>query len=129
HKLLIELFVAFAQELLTTNESIANADDSLDAVAALVELLPEPADMHVERARVAIVAVSPNTIQQLLSGHHAIRASRQHGQQREFLVRQFYLGAIANDSDVVEVDRQMIVFIRLAHRLVRTTHHGPHARE
>ena len=83
--------------------------------------------MHVECARVAIVTVTPDTIQQLLPRDDAIRAACEHGQQREFFVREFDLRAVAENANIVEVDRQMIVFVRLAHCLVSTPHHGAHA--
>src|ERR1051326_4651680 len=62
----------------TTDKTIAYADHRLDTVATLVQLLAQAADVHVERSRIAIVTVSPNTIQQLLPRYHAIRATRQH---------------------------------------------------
>ena len=61
-----------------TNKTIADADHRLDTVAALIELLPQAANVHVERARVAIVTVTPNTIQQLLARNDAIGAAREH---------------------------------------------------
>src|SRR5204863_1122549 len=88
------------EELPATNEPIANSDHCLDAVAAFVEFLSEPANVHVERTSIPIVTVTPDTIQQLLARHHAVRAAREYRQEREFLVRQFYLGAVANDPDV-----------------------------
>jgi len=45
-----------------TNKPVADADDSFDAIAAFVELLPQPADMNIERARVAVVAVAPDVV-------------------------------------------------------------------
>ena len=70
-----------------TYKPVANADDSLNAVAAFVEFLSQPANVNVKRARVAIVTVTPDAIQQLLSRDYSIGASRQNGEQRELLVR------------------------------------------
>src|ERR1700754_1457917 len=112
-----------------TNEPIPDSDHSLNTIAALVELLAQAANVHVERACIAIVTVTPNTIQQLLSSYHAVRAACEHRQQRELLVREFDLHAVAMHADVVEVDHQVIVFIRFAHRLVSAAHDGAHACE
>src|ERR1051325_8529304 len=112
-----------------TNKTIAYADHRLDAVATLIELLPQATDVHVKRSRIAIVTVSPNTIQQLLPRDYSIGAARQHREKREFFVREFYLRTVAGDANVVEVDQEMIVLVSLAHRFVRAAHHGTHARQ
>src|SRR6185369_16768913 len=62
----------------TSNKTIAYANHRLDTVATLIELLPQATDVHVERSRIAIVTVSPNTIQQLLPRDHSIGAARKH---------------------------------------------------
>src|ERR1044072_550708 len=104
------------------NKTIADSDNSLDAVTAFIELLSQSTNVHVERARVAIVTVTPDTIQQLLPCNDAVGASRQRRKQCELLVREFYLHAFTHDANVVEIDEQMIVFISLAHRFICATH-------
>ena len=111
------------------NKTIADPDNSLDAITAFIELLSQSPNVHVERARIAIVTVTPDTIQQLLPRNDAIGASRQHGKECEFLVGELYLYSLTDNSDVVEIDEQMIVFVSLAHRFVRATHHCAHASE
>src|SRR6185312_3734760 len=83
----------------TTDETITDANHRLDAIAALVEFLPQAANVHIERARVAIITVAPNAIQQLLSRHDVIGAPGQHREQRELLVRQLDAVAVANDAN------------------------------
>src|ERR1044072_3180268 len=58
-----------------TDETIADAHHGFNAIAALIELLPEPADVNVERARVAVVAVAPNAVEQLLPRDNSISAA------------------------------------------------------
>ena len=67
----IELFGWRWRTLGTTDKSVADADDRLDAIAALIEFLSQATNVHVQRARVAIVTVTPNLIQQLLPGDYA----------------------------------------------------------
>src|SRR6185369_12956533 len=90
-----------------SNKTIAYADHCLDAVATLIELLPQTTDVHVKRSRIAIVTVSPNTIQQLLSRYYSIRAAREHREEREFFVREFHFHTVAGDANIVEVDQQV----------------------
>src|SRR5690242_2023137 len=112
-----------------TNETIADANHRFNAIAALVELLPQTPDVHVERAGVAIITIAPHAIQQLLPRHDSVRTAREHRQKRELLVREFDLCTVTDNANIVEVDGQTIVFVRLAHRLVRAAHHGAHTRE
>src|ERR1700749_1730468 len=57
----------------TADEAVADADDRLDGVAALAELRAQAAYVHVERARVAVVLLAPNFVQQLLARGDAAR--------------------------------------------------------
>src|SRR6185503_17063090 len=43
-----------------TDKTITDPDNGLDAIAAFVELLSQSTNVHVERARIAIVTVTPN---------------------------------------------------------------------
>ena len=62
----------------TTNETVADANDGFNTIAAFAELLSQAPDMNVERARVAIVAVTPDVIEELLASDYAIGALRQY---------------------------------------------------
>src|SRR6185436_12329770 len=67
-------------------ESIAYADDSFDAAAARIQLLPQTPDMHVECACISVIAVAPNLVKQLLSGNYAILSLSEGGQELELFV-------------------------------------------
>lgn len=49
------------------DETVADADDCFDGLAARVEFLPQATDVYVERARVAEILVAPDIIQKLLA--------------------------------------------------------------
>src|SRR6185369_12553259 len=91
-----------------TDKTVTDTNDRFDAIAAFIELLPQSTNVHVERAGVAIVTVTPDTIQQLLARHHSISAARQHRKQRELFVREFDLHAVARDTNIVKIDEQVI---------------------
>src|SRR5437588_6694191 len=55
----------------TAGEAVANSDDSFDAVATRIELLSQATNVNVQRPRVAVIAVAPDLIQQLLTGDNA----------------------------------------------------------
>ena len=67
-----------------SDKTIADADDGFDAVAAIAQFLPQAADMNVERARVAEIAVTPNIVEQILSGRHPSGIFGEIGQQGKF---------------------------------------------
>ena len=46
-----------------THKTIANADHRLDTVAAFIQLLAQATNVHVKRARVTIVTITPYAIQ------------------------------------------------------------------
>ena len=62
----------------TTDKTVADADHSFNAIAAFAKLLSQASDMHVERAGIAVVAVSPNIIQKVLASDDPICAFCQH---------------------------------------------------
>jgi len=62
----------------TTNETVADADDCFNTIAAFVQLLSQAADMNIKRARVAVVAVTPDVVEKLLASDDAIGALRQY---------------------------------------------------
>src|SRR4030095_1861976 len=101
--------------LSTAYESVPNTNNCFDATATLIQFLSQPAYVYVECTRIAVITIPPNAIEELLSRHHAIRTFCQHGQKRELLVGQLNLSSIANNSNVVEVDQQMVVLIAPAH--------------
>ena len=47
----------------TTDETVANANDSFDAVSAVAKFLSQPSYVNIERARIAVIAVTPNVVQ------------------------------------------------------------------
>ena len=51
---------------LATDEAVADTNDSFNAIAALVELLSEAPDVYVQRARIAVIAITPDVVEQLL---------------------------------------------------------------
>src|SRR5688500_2628726 len=82
----IELSGWHLRTLGTTDTSVAHADDRLDAITAAAEFLSEASNVNVQGARVAIVAVTPNLIEQLLAGNYAAAFFCERGQQRELFV-------------------------------------------
>src|ERR1041385_1262616 len=69
------------------DESVTHTDHSFDAVAARVQFLAQPANVHVQGARVAVITVPPNLIAQLLAGDDPILFPGERRQQLEFLMR------------------------------------------
>jgi hypothetical protein len=43
-------------------KAVSNTNDGLDAIAAGAKFLAQPANMHVQRARVSVIGVAPNVI-------------------------------------------------------------------
>ena len=62
----------------TADKTVADAHYCLDAIPAFTEFLPQSPDVNVERARVAVITVSPYAVQKLLAGYDAVRAPGQH---------------------------------------------------
>src|SRR5258708_18801900 len=86
------------------DEAIAYAYDCFNAVAAPIKLLSQSANVHVQGASISIVAVAPNTIEQLLASNNAVSTPRQDRQQCKFFVCELDPGSFANHSDVVIID-------------------------
>src|ERR1051326_6887794 len=55
----------------TACEAIPNTYDRFNAIATCFEFLSQPANVHIERARVAVITVAPNLVEQLLTSNHA----------------------------------------------------------
>src|SRR5258708_18621308 len=82
----------------TPNEAITDSHDRLNAIAARVQFLTQPANVHVERSRLTVITVPPNLIQQLLPRNHPSRTLPQHSEQGEFLVGQLDLRLVSDDA-------------------------------
>ena len=85
--------------------------------------------MNVERARVAVIAVTPNAVEKLLASDHAIRALGHHREQAELFICQLNFLPVANYPNVVEIDQQMIVFVSLPAGLIHAPHDRAHTRQ
>jgi hypothetical protein len=90
---------------LATHEAITNTNYSFNALSALTQLLPQPADMNIQRTRIAVITVAPNVIEQLLSRYNSIGGLRKRREQRELLVGQLHFLASTDYANVVEVDQ------------------------
>ena len=62
----------------TTNETVTDANHGFNTIAAFTQLLTQAPDMNVERARVAVIAVAPDVVEELLASDDAIGALRQY---------------------------------------------------
>ena len=60
----------------TANETVADANDGFNTIATFAQLLSQAPDVNVERARVAVVAVTPDVVEELLASDDAIGALR-----------------------------------------------------
>ena len=87
-----------------TDETVADTNYSFNAIATFAKLLSESPDVNVERAGIAVIAVAPNVVEEVLASNDAISAFGQYGQQTEFFVRQFHFLSVANDPDIVEIN-------------------------
>src|SRR5262245_56515302 len=83
-----------------SDEPVADADDRLD-VEVEVELFADSADVHVERARLAVVVEPPDSVEQVIAREHAPARLREQPEQRELLSREPYLVAAHADDEVV----------------------------
>src|ERR1041384_4641201 len=99
--------------LFSADKAIADADHGFDAIAAQPEFLPQAADVHVERARVAEILIAPDVIEQILPGDHAAAAFRQRFEQSKLFSRELYLLALAYDANIGKIDGKLVVVITL----------------
>src|SRR5438552_8214647 len=88
----------------TTHETVALPHNRFDALATLLQFLTQAPHVNIQGARIAIITVAPDAIQKLLARYNAVSAFSEHRQQRELLVSQLHLVAIADYPDVVEID-------------------------
>jgi hypothetical protein len=72
----------------------------------IAELHPESSDMHVERARVAVIIHAPHAIKQHFSGRYAPRVTGQFQQQSEFLAREPHLLAVTFNAEACRINDQ-----------------------
>src|SRR5690606_4846156 len=91
-----------------------DADDRFDRVAAIAQLLSQPADMYVERSRIAEIAVAPNIVKDLLACRNTADVPDQMFEQREFLTRKFNIFAAARNAHIVEIDDHTFVLVTRA---------------
>src|SRR5947209_13354908 len=79
-----------------SSELVADAshgDDVCRRGGIIFNLLPQPADVHVDSARAAVVVVSPDMLEEEVAGKHPVGVADQEPQQLEFLRLQVDLPA------------------------------------
>src|SRR6185436_13556910 len=76
-----ELNISLCGSRSAAYESIAYADDSFDAAAARIQLLPQTPDVHVECTCISVIAIAPNLVEQLLPRNYAILFLCERGQE------------------------------------------------
>src|SRR5215204_2408226 len=99
------------------DEAVADADDRLDAIGAVAQLLAQPADVNVERARVAVILMPPHFVEKLGAGCDPPGPARERGQQRELFAREPDLGPVAQYAHALRVDLQPVVLVVRSDRL------------
>jgi hypothetical protein len=65
---------AFSVSARAADETVADAHYSFNAITTFTKLLSESPDVNVERARIAVIAVAPDAVEQLLTGDNPISA-------------------------------------------------------
>src|SRR2546427_7496341 len=84
-----------------SSEFVADAshgDDVRRRGGIIFNLLPQPADVHVDGARAAVVVVSPDMLEEEVAGKHPVGVADPEPQQLEFLFRQVRLIALHHYS-------------------------------
>src|SRR3989449_6964996 len=79
-----------------SSELVADAphgDDVRRRGGIILNLLPQPADVHVDGSRTAVVVVSPDMLEEEVAGKHPVGVADQEPQQLKFLRRQIDLPA------------------------------------
>src|SRR5205085_8031158 len=92
-------------------EAVADANAGFNAAATCAELLAQPADMHVERARFAVILHPPDSIKQLLARDDPSFIAREDGEQGELFARQFDRRALAGHAEVGVINAQVSVVV------------------
>src|SRR2546422_8537549 len=72
-------------------------DDVRRRGGIIFNLLPQPADVHVDGARAAVVVVSPDMLEEEVAGKHPVGVADQEPQQLEFLRRQVDLPPVQHN--------------------------------
>ena len=97
-----------------------------------LELLAQVADVHVDRARVAVGGVAPDALEQHRAAEHAAGVARERGQDLELhvgephgLVARGHLAALEVDHQLALADRLLELLVGLRQR--RAPQHGLHA--
>ena len=85
-------------------ELVAELLDGLDRVGEERQLLAQPADVHVDRARAAGVLVAPDVAEQQIARQHAAAMLHQVLQQQELLGREPDFLAVERDLMAIGVD-------------------------
>src|SRR2546428_3719756 len=83
-----------------SSELVADAtygDDVRRRGGIIFKLLPQPADVHVDGARAAVVVVSPDMLEEEVAGKHPAGGADQEPPQPEFLCRPVDLAAVPHD--------------------------------
>src|SRR5690348_16842891 len=106
-------------------ELVADAEPRLDERVTRrgpVDLLPEPADEHVDRPVAVGLAPAPHLLQQLVARHHAAAVERERVEQPELGRRE--PGAVAVDEglNLAGIDPQLLDLDRIAAPLLGGTH-------
>src|SRR6186997_2537146 len=86
----------------------AHGEQVLRLLRVLLQLLAQVADVDVDGARVAVVGVAPDVLEQGLAGEDAPRRTRERAEDLELDVGDFDLLGVEGDHAAVEVDRQLV---------------------
>ncbi len=76
----------------------------------ILDLFPQPLDMHIHSPGIADILIPPDLIQKLLPGEHLVRGSRQEIEELQLLGRHFHLASVADHGIIGQVDGQPVVF-------------------
>src|SRR3989442_3692290 len=80
-----------------SSELVADAshgDDVCRRGGIIFNLLPQPADVHVDGARAAVVVVSPDMLEEEVAGKHPVGVADQEAPQIQILRRQVDFPAV-----------------------------------
>ena len=85
----------------------AHREDQLGLARVALDLLPQVADVDVDRARLAVVRAAPDALEQLAPAEHDARVGGERAQQLELDERQLRSGSPRTSTDTAwEVDPQ-----------------------
>src|SRR6266516_2386464 len=85
----------------------AHREEELGLLRVALELLAQVADVDVDRARIAVLGVPPDVLEQRLAAEHAAGAVGEGAEDLELDVGQLHLIAAQGHHAAAEVDRQL----------------------